>query len=87
MTTTLWWTLLIIFGLVLANLWLIRRNKKLQQEKSKREIRQKKTAEGGVTGTIVAGSGTDGSRIKQVDTDHHHSSSEGGSDSGGSGGD
>ena len=87
MTTTLWWTLLIIFGLVLANLWLIRRNKKLQQEKPKREIRQKKTAEGGVTGTIVAGSGTDGSRIQQVDTDHHHSSSEGGSDSGGSGGD
>lgn len=87
MTTTLWWTLLIIFGLVLANLWLIRRNKKLQQEKPKREIRQKKNAEGGVTGTIVVGSGTDGSRIKQVDTDHHHSSSEGGSDSGGSGGD
>ena len=87
MTMTLWWTLLIIFGLVLANLWLIRRNKKLQQEKPKREIRQKKTAEGGVTGTIVAGSGTDGSRIKQVDTDHHHRSSEGGSDSGGSGGD
>ena len=87
MTMTLWWTLLIIFGLVLANLWLIRRNKKLQKEKPKREIRQKKTAEGGVTGTIVAGSGTDGSRIKQVDTDHHHSSSEGGSDSGGSGGD
>lgn len=87
MTMTLWWTLLIIFGLVLANLWLICRNKKLQQEKPKREIRQKKTAEGGVTGTIVAGSGTDGSRIKQVDTDHHHSSSEGGSDSGSSGGD
>ncbi len=87
MTMTLWWTLLIIFGLVLANLWLIRRNKKLQQEKPIREIRQKKTAEGGVTGTIVAGSGTDGSRIKQVDTDHHHSSSDGGSDSGGSGGD
>lgn len=42
MTMTLWWTLLIIFGLVLANLWLIRRNKKLQQEKPKREIRQKK---------------------------------------------
>ncbi len=87
MTMTLWWTLLIIFGLVLANLWLIRRNKKLQQEKPKREIRQKKTAQGGGPGTIVAGSGTDGSRIKQVDTDHHHSSSEGGSDSGGSGGD
>ena len=87
MTMTLWWTLLIIFGLVLANLWLIRRNKKSQQEKPLREIRQKKTAEGGVTGTIVAGSGTDGSRIKQVDTDHHHSSSDGGSDSGGSGGD
>ncbi len=84
MTVTLWWTLIIIAGLVLANLWLIRRNKKLQQQKPKREVGQKKTAEGGVTGTIVAGSGTDGSRIKQVDTDHHHSSSDGGSDGGGS---
>jgi membrane protein implicated in regulation of membrane protease activity len=87
MTVTLWWTLIIIVGLVLANLWLIRRNKKLQQQKPKREVGQKKTAEGGVTGTIVAGSGTDGSRIKQVDTDHHHSSSDGGSDGGGSSGD
>lgn len=86
MTVTLWWTLIIIVGLVIANLWLLRRNKKLQQQKPQREIRQKKTAEGAVTGTIVAGSGTDGSRIKQVDTDHH-SASDGGSDSGGSSGD
>jgi membrane protein implicated in regulation of membrane protease activity len=87
MTVTLWWTLIIIVGLVIANLWLLRRNKKLQQQKPQREIRQKKTAEGAVTGTIVAGSGTDGSRIKQVDTDHHHSASDGGSDSSGSSGD
>lgn len=87
MTVTLWWTLLIIAGLVIANLWLIRRNKKLQQQKPQREIRQKKAAEGAVTGTIVAGSGTDGSRIKQVDTDHHHSSPEGSSDGSGSSGD
>ena len=87
MTVTLWWTLLIIAGLVLANLWLMRRNKKRLQEKPKREVRQKKTAEGGVTGTIVAGSGTDGSRIKQVDTTHHHSASDSGSDSSGSSGD
>lgn len=87
MTVTLWWTLIIIVGLVIANLWLLRRNKKLQQQKPQREIRQKKTAEGAVTGTIVAGSGTDGSRIKQVDTDHHHNSSDGGSDGGGSSGD
>jgi len=87
MTVTLWWILLIIAGLVLANLWLMRRNKKRLQEKPKREVGQKKTTEGGVTGTIVAGSGTDGSRIKQVDTDHHHSSSDGGSDGGGSSGD
>ncbi|MBU0914254.1 MAG: hypothetical protein KKF22_17115 [Gammaproteobacteria bacterium] len=87
MTVTLWWTLLIIAGLVIANLWLLRRNKKLQQQKPQREVRQKKTAEGAVTGTIVAGSGTDGSRIKQVDTDNHHSASDGGSDGGGSSGD
>ncbi|WP_127021908.1 hypothetical protein [Rheinheimera mangrovi] len=87
MTVTLWWTLIIIVGLVIANLWLLRRNKKLQQQKPQREIRQKKTAEGAVTGTIVAGSGTDGSRIKQVDTPHHHSVSESGSDSSGSSGD
>ena len=87
MTVTVWLTLIIIAGLVLANLWLMRRNKKRLQEKPKREVGQKKTAEGAVTGTIVAGSGTDGSRIKQVDTDHHHSSSDGGSDGGGSSGD
>lgn len=88
MTVTLWWTLIIIVGLVIANLWMLRRNKKLQQQKPQREIRQKKMAEGAVTGTIVAGSGTDGSRIKQVDTDHHHhSASDGGSDSSGSSGD
>lgn len=87
MTVTLWWTLLVIAGLVIANLWLLRRNKRLQQQKPQREIRQKKTADGAVTGTIVAGSGTDGSRIKQVDTDNHHNSpSEGGSDGGSSGG-
>lgn len=85
MTMTLWWTLVIIFGLVLANLWLIRRNKKLRQNSLKQKIEQKKTSDGGVTGTIAATSGTDGSRIKQVDTDHH-SPSDTGSD-GGSGGD
>lgn len=86
MTVTLWWTLLIIAGLVIANLWLLRRNKKLQQQKPQRDIRQKKTTEGAVTGTIVAASGTDGSRIKQVDTNHHQSASEGSSDDSGSGG-
>lgn len=83
MTLTLWWTLFIIIGLVIANLWLLRRNKKLQQQKPKREIRPKNTAQGAVTGTLAAGSGTDGSRIKQVDTGNHHSSSEGCSDGGG----
>ncbi len=42
MTVTLWWTLIIIAGLVLANLWLIRRNKKLQQEKPKEKSDRKK---------------------------------------------
>lgn len=82
MTMTLGWTLLLLCGLVMANLWLLRRNKRRQQE-SKRAISQRKTADGGVTGSVVASSGTDVSRTKQVDTDHH-SPSDGGSD--GSGG-
>lgn len=82
MTLNLCWMLLIIFGLVLGNLWLLRLNKKRQQVKPRKEIKQKKTTEGGVTGTIVAGSGTEVHKNKQLDTDHHNSS-EGGSDGGG----
>lgn len=85
MTATFWWILLIALGIIIGNLWLIRRSKGLVA-KPKTEITQKKSAEGGVTGTVVAGSGTDASRIKQVDTDHHNSS-DGSSDGGGSGGD
>lgn len=81
MTSNFWWVLLIALGVILGNLWLIRRSKGLDS-KSKTEIIQPKSAEGGITGTVVAGTGTDTSRIKQVDTGHH-SSSDAGSDGGG----
>jgi Na+/glutamate symporter len=84
MTATFWWILAIVLGIIVGNLWLIRRSKGLEKTTTT-EVTQKKTTEGAVTGTVVAASGTDASRIKQVDTDHH-SSSEGGSD-GGSGSD
>lgn len=84
MTATFWWILAIVLGIIVGNLWLIRRSKGLEKTITT-EVTQKKTTEGAVTGTVVAASGTDASRIKQVDTDHH-SSSEGGSD-GGSGSD
>ncbi len=84
MTVTFWWILVVALGIIIGNLWLIRRSKGLDA-KAKTEVSQKKSTEGGVTGTVVASSGTDASRIKQVDTDHH-STSDGGSD-GGSGGD
>ncbi len=83
MTATFWWILVLALGIIIGNLWLIRRSKGLD---AKTEVTQKKSTEGGITGTVVAGSGTDASRIKQVDTDHH-SPSDGGSDGGGSGGD
>lgn len=80
---TLGWMLLLIVALVVVNLWMMRRNKKILPKKALRTVKQQKTAEGGVTGTIVSGSSTDASRVKQVDTDHR-SPSDGDSD--GSGG-
>lgn len=85
MNSSFWWILLIALGIILGNLWLIRRSKGLDN-KSKTEVIQPKSAEGGITGTVVASTGTDASRIKQVDTEHH-STSEAGSDGGGSSGD
>lgn len=87
MTATFWWILVLVLGIIIGNLWLIRRSNTALKKKPQTEITQKKSTEGGITGSVVAGSGTDGSRIKQVDTDHHHSSSDGGSDGGGSSGD
>jgi Protein of unknown function (DUF2897) len=84
MTATFWWILAIVLGIIVGNLWLIRRSKGLDKT-TITEVTQKKNSEGAVTGTVVAASGTDASRIKQVDTDNH-SPSEGGSD-GGSGSD
>jgi hypothetical protein len=84
MTASFWWILVVALGIILGNLWLIRRSKGLDA-KAKTEVSQKTSTEGGVTGSVVASSGTDASRIKQVDTDHHNTS-DGGSD-GGSGGD
>jgi len=84
MTASFWWILVIALGIIIGNLWLIRRSKGLNA-KTKTEVSQKNSTEGGVTASVVASSGTDASRIKQVDTDHH-SQSDGGSD-GGSGGD
>lgn len=83
MTATFWWILFVVLGIIIGNLWLIRRSSKGLQKKPQTELDQKKSTEGGVTGTVVAGTGTDGSRIKQVDADNHHNTSDSGSDGGG----
>jgi hypothetical protein len=83
MTATFWWILAIVLGIIVGNLWLIRRSKGLKPA-TKTEVTQKKSTDGGVTGTVVASTGTDGSRIKQVDADNH-GASDVGSDGGGGG--
>jgi hypothetical protein len=70
MTAAFWWILLLAFGLILGNLWMLKRSKRLD-EQAKAKFRRKKATGAGVTATAVAASPTDSSRLTQVAPDQH----------------
>lgn len=82
MTPTFWWILVVVLGIVIGNLWLIRRSKgKGLPQNPQTKTGQDKTTEGAITGTLIASNSLDSHKIKQADTDHHQSPSDSGSDS------
>ena len=81
MTATFWWVLLLVFGIILGNLWLLRHNKAQDAKWREQQASREKSQEGATTSTALgAGSAVDVSHSKHSDLSSSTDASDGGGD-------